>query len=91
MEALLRRGPSWNRGSPSDQATVQKAAAEREAAAADAERKKAEAFEQSIAEMNDRSSSPESAVGAHPIRAEMDTFVGGSLTSCWHCEEPMLV
>lgn len=91
VAALLRRGPSWNVGSPSDQAAEQKAEEEREAAEAEAARKKAEEFEQSIAEMNDRSASPESAFGRHRISSESDTFVWGSLTPCWKCEEPMLV
>lgn len=91
VEALLRRGHSWKHGSPNDQAAKQKAAAELAAAAAEAERKKLEAFDQSVAEMNDRSASPESAFGSHTIRADSDTFTWGSLTTCWKCEEPMLV
>lgn len=41
--------------------------------------------------MNDRSASPEAAFGQHLIRTPTDTFVWGSLTSCWNCEQPMLV
>lgn len=89
--ALLRRGHSWKHGSPAEQAARQKAEAERQAAVADAERRKLEAFEQSIAEMNDRSASPESAFGHHAVRVHTDTYVWGSLTACWNCEEPMLV
>lgn len=91
VEALLRRGHSWRHGSPQQQAAAQKVTSERAVAAAEAERRKVEAFEQSIAEMNDRSASPESAFGSHTVRADMDTFVWGSLTACWKCEEPMLV
>lgn len=89
--ALLGCGPSWKAGSPECQAAVQKAEAERVAAAAEAERRKLEAFEHSIAEMNDRTASPESAFGAHVTSTNSDTFVWGSLTSCWNCEGPMLV
>ncbi|CAH0126196.1 hypothetical protein SRABI83_00084 [Arthrobacter sp. Bi83] len=91
VEALLQRGHSWTHGSPGDQAARQKAEAERVAEAAKAQRKKQEAFEQAIAEMNDRSASPESAFGPHTVLVDTDTFVWGSLTSCWNCEEPMLV
>ncbi|MET1086338.1 MAG: competence protein CoiA family protein [Arthrobacter sp.] len=91
VAALLRQGPRWRAGSPKHQAALQKAAADREAARAEAERKKVEAIEQAIAEMNDRSASPEAAFGQHLIRTPTDTFVWGSLTSCWSCEQPMLV
>lgn len=92
VTSLLTHGPSWKEGSPADQAARQKAEAAREAARQEAERKKQEAFEQSIAELNDRSASPESAFGSHVMRTDSDTFVWGSLTSCWSCEEqPMLV
>jgi hypothetical protein len=91
VTALLTRGPSWEVGSPADQAARQKAEAAREAALVEAERRKQEAFEQSIAEMNDRSASPESAFGSHIVRTESDAFVWGSLTQCWSCEEPVLV
>lgn len=91
VTALLTRGTSWKKGSPADQAARQKVEAAREAARQEAERRKQEAFEQSIAAMNDRSASPESAFGTHAMSTESDTFVWGSLTSCWSCEEPMLV
>ena len=91
VAALLRQGPRWRAGSPKHQAALQKAAADREAARAEAERKKLEAIEQDIADMNDRSASPEAAFGQHLIRTPTDTFVWGSLTSCWSCEQPMLV
>jgi hypothetical protein len=89
--ALLRRGHFWKRGSPAEQAARQKAEAERKAAEDEAERRKLEAFEQSIVEMNDRSASPESAFGSRTVRADTDTFIWGSLTACWNCEKPMLV
>lgn len=41
--------------------------------------------------MNDRSASPESAFGRHLLSTDTQTFVWGSLTACWNCEEPMLV
>jgi hypothetical protein len=41
--------------------------------------------------MNDLSASPESAFGSHVVRVHTDTYVWGSLTCCWNCEEPMLV
>lgn len=91
VAALLRQGPRWRAGSPEHQAALQKAAADREAARAEAERKRLEAIEQDIADMNDRSASPEAAFGQHLIRTPTDTFVWGSLTSCWNCEQPMLV
>lgn len=91
VTALLRRGPSWKVGSPATQAARQKAQEDQEAAEAEASRKKAEAFEQSITEMNDRSASPESAFGRHRISTETDIFVWGSLTACWNCEKSLLV
>lgn len=50
-----------------------------------------EALDQQIEEMNNRCASPESAFGPHIVRVETDTFVWGTLTCCWNCEEPMLV
>lgn len=91
VAALLRQGPRWGAGSPEHQAALQKTAADREAARAEAERKRLEAIERDIADMNDRSASPEAAFGQHLIRTQTDTFVWGSLTSCWDCEQPMLV
>lgn len=91
VAALLRRGPSWTLGSPNEQAARREVEAKREAARAEFERKKLEAIEQSIAEMNDGSASPESAFGHHLVSTDTQTFVWGSLTSCWKCEEPMLV
>jgi hypothetical protein len=91
VAALLRQGPRWRAGSPEHQAALQKAAADREGARAEAVRKRLEAIEQDIADMNDRSASPEAAFGQHLIRTQTDTFVWGSLTSCWSCEQPMLV
>ncbi|WP_349033899.1 competence protein CoiA family protein [Pseudarthrobacter sp. SORGH_AS 212] len=91
VEALLRRGPSWIHGSPQDQADTQKAAAEAADAAAAAGRRKQEAIEQAIVAMNDRSASPELAFGPHVVHTHTDTYVWGSLTCCWNCEEPMLV
>lgn len=91
VTALLLRGTPWKLGSPRDQAARRKKAAEREAAQAEAERKKQDAIEQSIAEMNDRSASPESAFGHHMVCTDTQTFVWGSLTACRNCEEPMLV
>jgi hypothetical protein len=91
VEALLRRGPSWIHGSPQDQADAQRAAADAAAAAAEAERRKQEAMEQAIEAMNGLSASPESAFGSHVVRNHTDTYVWGSVTCCWTCEEPMLV
>lgn len=91
VEALLRKGPCWEHGSPQAQAEAQKAAAEAVTAAAEAERRRQEAIEQAIEAMNDLSASPESAFGPHVVRVHTDTYVWGSLTCCWNCEEPMLI
>jgi hypothetical protein len=73
------------------QADALRTAAEEAAAAAEAERLQQEVLEQQIEEMNDRCASPESAFGPHIVRVQTDTFVWGTLTCCWNCEEPMLV
>lgn len=91
VSALLLRGPSWKPGSPDAQAARRKAAAAKAAAQAEVEHKKQEAIEQLVAEMNAHSASPESAFGIHVVGTDAQTFVWGSLTGCWNCEEPMLV
>lgn len=91
VEALLRRGHSWEHGSPANQEAAQKAAGEQAAAAAQAELMRQEALQQEIEEMNDRAASRESAFGSHTVRSDIDIFVWGSLICCWNCEEPMLV
>lgn len=91
VTTLLTCGPSWKPGFPSEQAARQAEEAAREAVLREAERRKEEEFERSIADMNDRSASPESAFGSHVMSTDSDTFIWGCLTSCWSCEEPLLV
>ncbi|KIC68710.1 competence protein CoiA family protein [Pseudarthrobacter phenanthrenivorans] len=91
VEALLLKGPSWQHGTPHAQAEARKAAAEAAAAAAEAERRNQEAIKQAIVVMNDLSASPASAFGQHTVRTQADTYIWGSLTCCWDCDEPMLV
>lgn len=91
VRALLLRGPSWPEGTPDEQELRRRIEEGRKAALAEAEREKTEVIEQRVAELNAGSSSPASAFGSYCVTTESQTFIWGSLTFCWNCQEPMLV
>jgi hypothetical protein len=91
VDNLLQRGHGWNHGSPDDQAARHKKRAESDARLRDEARRRQEAIDQRIEEMNQDSAAPEAAFGAHTVLTEDGPFIWASLSQCWKCEHPMLL
>ncbi|MFJ6358665.1 competence protein CoiA [Pseudarthrobacter oxydans] len=91
VDNLLQRGHGWNHGSPNDQAARHKKRTESDARLRDEARRRQEAIDERIEEMNQDSAAPEAAFGAHTVLTEDGPFIWASLSQCWRCEHPMLL
>ncbi|RNL51412.1 hypothetical protein D7003_16265 [Arthrobacter oryzae] len=88
---LLRRGHGWEHGRPDVQAARHRQEDERAARLRDEEKRRREAIEARIEEMNRNSAAPEAAFGAHTVHTEDGPIVWATLTQCWNCDHPMLL
>jgi hypothetical protein len=91
LDLLLQSDPHWTAGTPAIQEDRLAAAAGREQDARNAAAAKIARIEQQIEEMNDYSSAPEKAFGAHTVQTHAGPFVWATLTGCWKCDHPMLL
>jgi hypothetical protein len=91
VDNLLQRGHGWIHGSPEDQAVRHRKRVERDARLRDEARRRQEAIDERIEEMNMDSAAPEAAFGAHTVLTEDGPFIWASLSQCWRCEYPMLL
>lgn len=91
VDSLLRRGHGWQHGSPAVQIARLQREEERAARARDEEKRRREALEARIEEMNRNSAPPEAAFGTHTVHTEDGPFVWATLNQCWSCEHPMVL